>query len=86
MNYRNFALKQARLNIVHQQQLAKLRFDRNRSHPNFQLSDLVWMKPFGTRSKFDARYTGSAKNCSNSLTDVFHRQRSKFSTISSTFE
>ena len=61
MNYRNFALKQARLNIIHQQQLAKLRFDKNRSHPNFQLGDLVWMKSFGTRTKFDARYTGPAK-------------------------
>ena len=50
MNYRDFALKQARLNIVHQQQLAKLRFDKNRSHPNFQLGDLVWMKPFGTQA------------------------------------
>ena len=48
MNYRNLALKQAQLSIIHQQQLAKLCFNRNGLHPKFQLGDLVWMKRFGT--------------------------------------
>ncbi|CAF4680750.1 unnamed protein product, partial [Rotaria sp. Silwood2] len=35
MQYRNVALKQAKNNIIHQQQLTKRRFDNNRSHPQF---------------------------------------------------
>ncbi|CAF3900736.1 unnamed protein product, partial [Rotaria sp. Silwood1] len=61
MQYRNIALKQARNNIIHQQQLSKLRFDKNRWHPNFLPGDLVWMKIFMGRNKLDARYTGPVR-------------------------
>ncbi|CAF5007720.1 unnamed protein product, partial [Rotaria sp. Silwood1] len=58
MQYRKIALSQARNKIIHQQQLSKLRFDKNRSHPNFLPGDLVWMKLVMGRNKLDARYTG----------------------------
>ncbi|CAF3104286.1 unnamed protein product [Rotaria sp. Silwood2] len=61
IQYRDIALKQARNNIIHQQQLSKLRFDKNRSHPNFLPGDLVWMKIFIGRNKLDARYTGPVR-------------------------
>ncbi|CAF1044149.1 unnamed protein product [Rotaria sordida] len=35
MQYRNTALKQAKNNVLHPQQLTKLRFDKNRSHSTF---------------------------------------------------
>ncbi|CAF4161880.1 unnamed protein product, partial [Rotaria sordida] len=40
--YKNTALKQAKNNVLHPQQLTKLRFDKNRSHPIFLPGDLVW--------------------------------------------
>ena len=54
-------LKQAKQNIIHQQQLSKIRFDKNRSHHNFAPGDLVWMKIFIGRHKLTARYTGSVR-------------------------
>jgi len=41
LQYRNNALQQAKRNILHQQQLSKTRFDKNRSHPCFVPGDLV---------------------------------------------
>ncbi|CAF4084341.1 unnamed protein product [Rotaria sordida] len=61
MNYRRIALQQAQNNIIHQQQLTKRRFDKNRSHPNFKLGDLVWLKVFLGRTKLAARYTGPTR-------------------------
>ncbi|CAF4653284.1 unnamed protein product, partial [Rotaria sp. Silwood2] len=61
IQYRNAALKQAKQHIIHQQELSKLRFDKNRSHPNFVPGDLVWMKIFVGRHKLKARYTGPAR-------------------------
>ncbi|CAF1317570.1 unnamed protein product [Rotaria sordida] len=61
IQYRNAALKQAKENIIHQQELSKIRFDKNRSHPNFVPGDLVWMKIFVGRHKLKARYTGPAR-------------------------
>ena len=61
IKYRNAALNQAKENILHQQQLSKIRFDKNRSHPNFVLGDLVWLKIFVGRHKLTARYTGPAR-------------------------
>ncbi|CAF1472839.1 unnamed protein product, partial [Rotaria sordida] len=61
MQYRNTVLKQAKNNVLHQQQLSKLRFDKNRSHPIFLPGDLVWMKIFVGRNKLDARYTGPVR-------------------------
>ncbi|CAF4532675.1 unnamed protein product, partial [Rotaria sp. Silwood2] len=61
MQYRNTALKQAKQHIIHQQELSKTRFDKNRSHPTFALGDLVWMKVFVGRHKLKARYTGPVR-------------------------
>ncbi|CAF3196869.1 unnamed protein product [Rotaria socialis] len=61
IQYRNTALKQAKQHIMHQQELSKIRFDKNRSHPTFVLGDLVWMKIFVGRHKLKARYTGPAR-------------------------
>ncbi|CAF3462571.1 unnamed protein product, partial [Rotaria socialis] len=61
IQYRNTALKQAKQHIMHQQELPKIRFDKNRSHPTFVLGDLVWMKIFVGRHKLKARYTGPAR-------------------------
>ncbi|CAF1106036.1 unnamed protein product, partial [Rotaria magnacalcarata] len=54
-------LKQAKQHIIHQQEQSKIRFDKNRTHPNFVLGDLVWMKIFVGRHKLEARYTGPAR-------------------------
>ncbi|CAF1364975.1 unnamed protein product [Rotaria sordida] len=61
LKYRNLALKQAKQNILHQQQVSKTRFDKNRSHPYFVPGDLVWMKIFMGRNKLDAQYTGPVR-------------------------
>ncbi|CAF4927133.1 unnamed protein product, partial [Rotaria socialis] len=61
IKYRSIALKQAKDNIIHQQLLSKQRFDKNRSHPIYHINDLVWMKIFSNRTKFDARYTGPVR-------------------------
>ncbi|CAF5142228.1 unnamed protein product, partial [Rotaria magnacalcarata] len=61
IQYRNAALKQAKQHIIHQQEQSKIRFDKNRTHPNFVLGDLVWMKIFVGRHKLEARYTGPAR-------------------------
>ncbi|CAF4811805.1 unnamed protein product, partial [Rotaria magnacalcarata] len=55
IQYRNAALKQAKQHIIHQQEQSKIRFDKNRPHPNFVLGDLVWMKILldDTSSKLD---------------------------------
>ncbi|CAF1387808.1 unnamed protein product [Rotaria sp. Silwood1] len=60
IQYRNAALKQAKENIMHKQALSKIRFHKNRSHPNFIPGDLVWMKIFVGRHKLKTRYTGPA--------------------------
>ncbi|CAM4748265.1 unnamed protein product [Rotaria magnacalcarata] len=59
--YANTALKQAQASILHQQQLSKTRFDKNRSHPSFVVGDLAWMKILVERHKLKARYTGPAR-------------------------
>ncbi|CAF4475732.1 unnamed protein product [Didymodactylos carnosus] len=46
-------------NIAEQQRLAKIRYDKNRSHPSYTVNELVWLQILGSRSKFDPRYTGS---------------------------
>ncbi|CAF1530838.1 unnamed protein product [Rotaria magnacalcarata] len=61
ITYRNTVLKQAKANILHQQQLSKNRFDKNRSHPPFVLGDLVWMKILVGRHKLTARYIDPAR-------------------------
>ncbi|CAM4846469.1 unnamed protein product, partial [Rotaria magnacalcarata] len=58
VQYKNLILKQAKHNIIHKQQVSKRRFDTNRSHPQFTLGDLVWMKILVDRGKPDARYSG----------------------------
>lgn len=58
IQYRNIALQQAKINILHQQQLSKVRFNKNRSHPTFLPGDSVWMKIFTGRNKLAPRYTG----------------------------
>jgi hypothetical protein len=37
-------LKEVKNHIPQQQQLSKVRYDRNRPHPAYQLGDLVWTK------------------------------------------
>ncbi|CAF3787345.1 unnamed protein product [Rotaria magnacalcarata] len=61
IKYRNTALKQAQASILHQQQLSKTRFDKNRSYPSFVVGDLAWMKILVERHKLKARYTGPAR-------------------------
>ncbi|CAF1418148.1 unnamed protein product [Rotaria magnacalcarata] len=61
IRYRNTALKQAHANILHQQQLSKTRFDKNRSHPSFVLGNLVCMKILVGRHKLKARDIGPAR-------------------------
>ena len=61
LQHKNIALKQAKPNIMHQQQLSKRRFDKHRSHPQFLPGDLVWMKLLVGCSKLDPRYTGPAR-------------------------
>jgi hypothetical protein len=61
LNYKKVALKQARNNIIQQQRLSKIRYDRNRPHPVYQVGDLVWIKVLTGRSKLDARYTGPVR-------------------------
>ncbi|CAF4830072.1 unnamed protein product, partial [Rotaria sp. Silwood1] len=61
IQYRNAALKQAKQHIIHQQELSKTRFDKNRSHPNFVVGDLLWMKVFVGRHKLQAQYTGPVR-------------------------
>ncbi|CAF3331717.1 unnamed protein product [Rotaria socialis] len=61
IKYRNTALHEVQANILHQQQLSKTRFDKNRSHPSFVLGDLVWMKILVERQKLKARYIGPVR-------------------------
>ncbi|CAF4388613.1 unnamed protein product [Rotaria sp. Silwood2] len=61
IKYRSIALKQAKDNIIYQQRLSKQRFDKNRSHPTYNINDLVWMKIVSGRTKLDARYTGPVR-------------------------
>ena len=51
IQYKHTVLKQAKQNIMHQQELSKIRFDKNRTHHNFVPGDLVWMKTFVGRHK-----------------------------------
>jgi transposase InsO family protein len=44
LNYKQVILKQAKNHILQQQQLSKVRYDRNRPHPAYQVGDLVWTK------------------------------------------
>ncbi len=61
LKYKQAALQQAKAQILHQQQSSKIRYDRNRSNPTYQVGDLVWTKVLNGRSKLTARYTGPAR-------------------------
>ena len=56
--FKSLILQSARLNIQRQQAITKKRYDQDRSHPIYNPGDLVWLKHFNNRSKFDVRFYG----------------------------
>jgi hypothetical protein len=56
--YRKIILQVANDNVRRQQQMAKVRHDRNRQTPVYDIGQLVFVKRHGSRSKFDERQSG----------------------------
>jgi len=51
----------AKTNIINQQRSNKLRYDKNRRDPHFNLGDRVFTKIFAARGKLDPRYSAYPK-------------------------
>ena len=58
----------ARQNILHQQQLNKVRYDTRRTDPCYQIGDLVLTRIHGLKNKLDPRYSLQPKT----IIDTFH--------------
>ncbi|CAF1072317.1 unnamed protein product [Rotaria sordida] len=53
--------EQAKVKILEQQRKYKDRYDRYRANPTYKVGDLVLIKTFNKRNKFDIRYEGPFK-------------------------
>ena len=60
--------EQAQHNIIAQQQSNKVRYDKNRSDPHFQIGDHVFTKIFTARGSLDPRYSSEP----HIITEVRH--------------
>ncbi|CAF4193297.1 unnamed protein product [Rotaria magnacalcarata] len=56
--YLSMITNNARHHILNQQTKYKIRYDSNRSNPDYKIGDIVLIKNIHTRHKFDIRYEG----------------------------
>jgi hypothetical protein len=56
--FKSLIIGSARFNIQRQQAITKRYYDQNRHHPIYKTGDMVWVKHFINRSKFDVRFHG----------------------------
>ena len=58
---REIVLQHAQRNIRHQHVLTKQRYDRRRKDISYSANDLVFLKVYGNRTKFDERWIGPCR-------------------------
>jgi transposase InsO family protein len=74
--------KQAKQNIITNQQSYKQRYDVNRADPSYKINDLVLMKTLNIRHKFDIRYEGPFRIIKKITPKTFIIQHIKKPTLS----
>jgi len=67
-------------NIIQQQAKYKERYDRHRTNPTYKINDLVLIKTFNRRNKFDIRYEGPFRIIKQLGTKTFLVKHTKKST------
>ncbi|CAF1375006.1 unnamed protein product [Rotaria sordida] len=73
--------KQARINIIKNQERYKQRYGTNRSDPSYNVGDLILVKTLNIHSKFNARYEGPFRIIENLIPKTFIVQHIKKPTL-----